>query len=243
MGNDQSISFQQPIRGSFFFFPKSKRNITSGNITSGNITSGNITSGNEFKNLAKTTWSEMKIYLLGLLVVAVNVSSGALKIESKQMNKIDEYSPVNVAAPSDKDKNKVVPVSRLDMLSAQIQRLQDQVDDQQQRRLDNDTVEHLKEWVRAEIAGLSQCELGSIEGWGAGPKSPKKTYTISFRGNYKGPPSVQTAVKGLTRYFNKNPVWSFRTGVQSITTTQMVIYIENKGKTTQFYYVSWIVCA
>jgi len=231
----------------------------------------------------------MKIYLLGLLLVAVNVI---------------------VAAPSDKDKDKGREIqdgtkkSQLDMLSAQMQRLQDQVEDQQRlrkreqdlydeelqlqlqeqqeqikelrqqqwqeiqelrqqqqqkndkqqeqikeltrvnrvRRYDNDTVEHLKELIRAEIAGLSQCEVGDIGG-ATIAKDSDKTYTIPFGRNFTRTPKVILAMSyHWDGGYNPPDNWGFKTKAQSITTTKFDMYFHNFGFKTHYFNVGWIAC-
>jgi len=305
MGKTQTISpyrFNNPY-AVVFFLPKSKRNLfwqrerniasgntTSGNITSGNVTSGNITSGNE--NFAKTTWSEMKIYLLGLLfLVALNVIVAAPSDKDKNDEDAWEWSwcrwqPVNLEKileftfvqkrrnlfTDQKDQwflgreiqdgtNK----SQLDMLSAQIQRLQDQVDDQHDkqqkqineltrvnrfRRHDNDTVEHLKDTVehlkdtvehlKESIAGLSQCEVGSKSA-NPVPKSTS-TFTISFGRSFMRTPTVETSLKGINW---GGTYWGFDTWATSTTTTQFVLNVSNNGGVASHrgITVAWIACA
>jgi len=184
----------------------------------------------------------MKIYLLGLLLtLALNVI---------------------VAAPSDKDKNDGREIqdgtnkSQLDMLSAQKQRLQDQVDDQQQRRYDNDTVEHLKhtvehlkdtvehlkdtvEHLKESIAGLSQCEVHHYAA-NVVPGS-SKTYTIYFGRSFTRTPKVETSLRGINW---GGTYWGFDTWATSPTTTQFVLHIRNNGGDAGHdgITVAWIAC-
>jgi len=108
-----------------------------------------------------------------------------------------------------------------------------------ERRFDNDTEEHLKELIRAEIHplidGLSQCEIGSfyastILGW--------TTETVSFGGNFTRTPKVVTSLGRLNPISRIGDV-NFNIEVWSPTTTKFDLHYYSKNGFT----VSWIACA
>jgi len=213
----------------------------------------------------------MNIFLLGFLMVALSYVSEAGQSDNGK-------NDPNLGG-QEKETNK----SQLDKLIAQMkeqelknEELQLQLQDQQlqlqqeikerrqdikeltqinrNRRSDNETDEHVKELIHAEIdpliAGLSHCEVGSH--YVAKTKTPFNpmshqgsgrflvTKTIYFGRSFKQTPKVFTAITYFTRVLS----WKYYadwTWADSITTTKFNLKMSGYG-----YYIvgaNWIACA
>jgi len=119
------------------------------------------------------------------------------------------------------------------------------------RRADNDTDEHLKELIRAEInpliAGLSQCEVGVSEGRKPSGKKgfAEVTQTIFFTQKFTRTPEVVTSVSAFYRSSDgSNPGgdWGPYVSPKSITTTKFDLIHQFWGKTIYYSRASWIAC-
>jgi len=112
------------------------------------------------------------------------------------------------------------------------------------RRFDNDTEEHLKELIRAEInpliAGLSKCEIGSfwaykstVKGWIIEP--------VSFKRNFTRTPKVVVSLGGF--YGEPGKLCDRILEIQAIDPTTTKFDLHYYGNACRNWYVSWIACA
>jgi len=230
----------------------------------------------------------MKIYLLGLLLVALNVI---------------------VAAPSDKDKNDDMEneTSKVqqDMILAQLKELHQQLKEQQRRdeeqqfqlreqqhemrqqqykmeeqqrrdeeqqykmeeqqrrveevakiqrarRSSNETVQHLKELVLADImpmihVELSACAVGKFDlGAQVGTYLHDRTFNIPFKQNFTRMPEVIASLSGFNigKEGDGNAQKYMEAMVQSTTTTKFDLIIKaNSNMYLQWVAITWIACA
>jgi len=116
------------------------------------------------------------------------------------------------------------------------------------RRNESDIVNDLKEWVRAEINGLSQCVVGTYE-TNAGFSEPggfKQWKTVSFGRTFPRTPKVVTSVAGFERNqlsWDKDYFWGLTTEAYSPTTSNFRLYVEGTDTFVDRLVVSWIACA
>jgi len=120
------------------------------------------------------------------------------------------------------------------------------------RRNESDIVNDLKEWVRAEINGLSQCVVGtySTEAGYLKPSGFKEWKTVSFGRTFPRTPKVVTSVSGFERYQMRlnptglpDPNWGLKTEARSPTTSTFTLFVQGYSTYVLRLDVSWIACA
>jgi len=112
------------------------------------------------------------------------------------------------------------------------------------RRSENET-EHLLELIRAEInhvAGLSQCEVGTVE-FNFSRGEPSETKTIFFERKFTRTPKVVTSI---TQIYGKKGVWDSNywgchAWASSPTTTKFELSLAQRS--IGWFDASWIACA
>jgi len=115
------------------------------------------------------------------------------------------------------------------------------------RGAENDIVEDLKELIRAEINGLSQCVVGNHT-TKIGASKPdqdgfKDKKAVSFGRTFPRTPKVVASVAGFERYQQANdPTWGVKTEARSPTTSQFELYMEGFNTKVNRLDVSWIAC-
>jgi len=210
----------------------------------------------------------MKIFLLGFFVMAlssVNEAGQSDNGKDKGQEKETNKSQLDMLARLKQQEDHIQQLQeesahqRLRTKEQELknEELQVQLQDQQlqlkelkkinrQKRSDNETDEHLKELIRAEInpliAGLSSCEVGTFW-YTPGVDEVMRTNTIYFKRNFTRTPKVVTSCYGHYRdpdgYIKSD--WGFNVAAVSPTTTKFDLRYHARG----FYnfYASWIACA
>jgi len=121
------------------------------------------------------------------------------------------------------------------------------------RRNESDIVNDLKEWVRAEINGLSQCVVGTYT-TDAGYWKPAgfvETKRVSFGRTFPRTPKVVTSVAGFERQqddiyetWDKGDLfWGLKTEARMPTTSKFTLSLEGWDTFVDRLDVSWIACA
>jgi len=113
---------------------------------------------------------------------------------------------------------------------------------QRTRRSENETVEHLKELVLAEIKpmieGLSECAIGHYTFYGDAIDTIE---TIPFGRNFTRTPKVVTTINGFWRHGDSG--WYAYTNANSITATKFDLECRISLVTMNWIGVTWIACA
>jgi len=150
-----------------------------------------------------------------------------------------------------------------DQIKVQERKIEEQQrqNDEQQRQLEeitkinrarrgaeNDIVEDLKELIRAEINGLSQCVVGSYT-TKTGASKPGSTgfkdkKAVSFGRTFPRTPTVVASVAGFERVQQGtgDPTWGVKTEARSPTTSQFELHMEGFDTKVNRLDVSWIAC-
>jgi len=116
------------------------------------------------------------------------------------------------------------------------------------RGAENDIVEDLKELIRAEINGLSQCVVGNYT-TKIGASKPdqdgfKDKKAVSFGRTFPRTPKVVASVAGFERVQQGtgDPTWGLKTEARSPTTSQFKLYVQGYDTKVNRLDVSWIAC-
>jgi len=150
-----------------------------------------------------------------------------------------------------------------DQIKVQERKIEEQQrqNDEQQRQLEeitkinrarrgaeNDIVEDLKELIRAEINGLSQCVVGNYT-TKIGASKPdqdgfKDKKAVSFGRTFPRTPKVVASVAGFERVQQGtgDPTWGLKTEARSPTTSQFKLYVQGYDTKVNRLDVSWIAC-
>jgi len=124
---------------------------------------------------------------------------------------------------------------------------------QRTRRSENETVEHLKELVLAEIKpmidNLSECAIGTeqfISPTSTGHLPEMTTRTIPFGRNFTQTPKVVLSLKGYRlsgRQHQDDTLFANWVRSGSITTTQFDLTMDVFGIYLYYYEATWVACA
>jgi len=114
------------------------------------------------------------------------------------------------------------------------------------RGAENDIVEDLKELIRAEINGLSQCVVGTYTTKTGASKAGgfSETKKVSFGRTFPRTPTVVASVAGFDRVQQGtgDPTWGLKTEVRSPTNSQFELYVQGFDTKVRRLDVSWIAC-
>jgi len=115
------------------------------------------------------------------------------------------------------------------------------------RGAENDIVEDLKELIRAEINGLSQCVVGNYTTKIGASKPDQKGFiekkAVKFGRTFPRTPTVVASVAGFDREQQAgDPTWGVKTEARLPTTSQFELYMEGFNTKVRRLDVSWIAC-
>jgi len=147
-----------------------------------------------------------------------------------------------------------------DQIKAQERKIEEQQrqnDEQQQqlqeftktiraRRSESDIVNDLKELIRAEINGLSQCVIGTYTTTkGSSQKYGfSDTMAVSFGRTFPRKPKVVASVAGFLRtQYQGDYQWGLKIEARSPTTSNFTLYVQGYDTYVNRLDVSWIACA
>jgi len=135
-----------------------------------------------------------------------------------------------------------------DQIKAQERQLKEITNINRARRADSDIVKDLKELIRAEINGLSQCVVGNYTTKTGASKSGqsgfKETKPVSFGLTFPRTPTVVASVAGFERVQQGtgDMTWGLKTEARSPTISQFKLYMEGYHTYVNRLDVTWIAC-